>query len=286
MASGSSSRASSSSGSRSRRISSSRTAQSCKGDYTYALADTSISEWLKCPICLNPFLDPVQAPGCEHTFCRQCISMHCRSPHKKDQSNTDSYVQHTDEEDFPCPTCRNTLRLPDLKPAATLIRNMVDSLMVKCPHQQRGCSYICERSFVDAHASKDCGWAWIGEYDEDRQVSGAGRGRCECGKRILRKDWPEHSKTGQCTVQRQPCPFADVPNGCHAMLREDEREDHLIVCPAKPVDCSYCGLRLQQREVDEHEGKKRRNLCRQPYDIIAFMLVNMITCLLGKLQMM
>ena len=238
MASASSSRASSSSSHRRRRRSSTNDSQTAVREYVYALSDTSISEWLKCAICLNPFLDPLQAANCEHIFCGKCILKHL-----------DSYTSESGCGAH-CPSCRSMLSAKQLKPAPSLIRNMVDSLLVKCPHAKRGCSHTCERSLMDMHAKRDCGWAWIGEYEGE----GNGRGRCECGKRVLRRDWQAHLDGDECSVQRVQCPYAQGETGCHQLLKESELEEHQDVCPARPVHCMHCNEELQRRLMDAHEA--------------------------------
>lgn len=156
-----------------------------------------------------------------------------------------------------CPTCRAHFHASELKPAAVLIKNMVDSLLVKCPHESRGCTHVCERGLVDSHARRECGWTYVGEYEETNEKARSEgekclHGRCECGKRVLRKDWQHHTTSGECTVSRVACPYAEGQRGCGALIKEGDLEEHLEVCPARPVDCAHCGRTLTQGELDSH----------------------------------
>ena len=78
------------------------------------IAETSISEDLLCPICTDPFEEPVCSDQCGHTFCRGCIST--------------TYKSLTS-----CPTCRTTLILEDYRPiVARPFLNQLNQLLVKC----------------------------------------------------------------------------------------------------------------------------------------------------------
>ena len=57
---------------------------------------------LDCPICLETLTTPVCLP-CGHTFCLQCITDHAQT----------FRVYRKNEESFNCPTCRQTVAIPD-----------------------------------------------------------------------------------------------------------------------------------------------------------------------------
>jgi hypothetical protein len=244
MASASSSRQPSPSLHRRRRRSSTADSQSNHPEYIYAQSETSVSEWLKCPICLNPFVEPIQASSCEHIFCRGCINQHLDS---SQQLQDDDEVTDSSS----CPSCRSPISQKHLKPAAALIRNMVDSLIVRCPHEKRGCLHTCERSFVEVHARRDCEWAYVGEYAQDTEdVKRMSRARCECGRKVLRKDWREHIESSQCSVIRVRCRFP----GCDEILKDSEMDDHIAICPAQPIACFHCNTELPRGQMDQHEN--------------------------------
>lgn len=161
-----------------------------------------------------------------------------------------------------CPTCRAPLESSHpFQPAAPLIRNMVDSLLVRCPHAGRGCNHTCERGLVRTHIFHDCGHAYVGEYEaaggsvaKHRPSSSFRSGRCECGQKVMRKDWEHHTTSGQCTVVRVPCPFGEGEEGCKDMIKERELDEHLDVCPAYPLQCPHCSSTHARRHLAEHEA--------------------------------
>ncbi|KAI3477702.1 hypothetical protein L1887_60521 [Cichorium endivia] len=44
-----------------------------------------------------------------------------------------------------CPTCRASADFSHFQPTALLIKNMVDTLRVRCPNKDKGCDHQCER---------------------------------------------------------------------------------------------------------------------------------------------
>lgn len=246
---------------RSTTSSSSRFSEIHQREYVYALDDQSISEWLKCPICLNPFIEPSLVPSCEHVFCKGCIEQHVettsqnRTIDNTDDENVEQSQYHKQAKGH-CPSCRTRFESSQLKPAAALIRNMVDSLLVKCPNETRGCAHLAERGLIEGHVRKDCAFTYIDEAEmmkSGRSINS--NGRCGCGKKVMRKDWQAHITLGDCSIERVSCPFANVENGCGTMVRESDLENHLDICPAKIEQCQHCKLELRQDEVDEHERR-------------------------------
>lgn len=252
---------------RSTTSSSSRFSEIRQHEYVYALDDANISEWLKCPICFNPFIEPRLISSCEHVFCKACIDQHIETI-----INRDRLTDHPDDENPEqshqkeirghCPSCRIRFKTSQLRPAATLIKNMVDSLLVKCPNESRGCAHSAERCLIGAHIQRDCPYTYVDEatiIEESTKKNGttneSRNGRCGCGKKIMRKDWQAHITSGDCTVERKSCPFANVENGCGTMVRESDLEAHLLVCPARTTECQHCVLEFRQDELEEHEER-------------------------------
>ncbi|SYW79304.1 uncharacterized protein UBRO2_02988 [Ustilago bromivora] len=122
--------------------------------FDYVDDDARISAFLHCPICLEPFLDPYASALCSHTFCKQCITT----------ALTDHLAQPTQDDPLlaaapkRCPTCRTPVELSDFHPTALLIKNMVDTLRVRCPNKSKGCEYECERHLLHSHVSTQCAY--------------------------------------------------------------------------------------------------------------------------------
>eukprot|EP00128_Syssomonas_multiformis_P006065 Colp12_sorted_trinity150504_noHs@29619 len=85
-----------------------------------------ISEHLKCPICFDPFIDPMTCPHCTNSVCREHAEVEIRSGRKK------------------CPMCRKPWQTMEvLLQACRALRHMLDDLLVVCPsdrshHVKRG----------------------------------------------------------------------------------------------------------------------------------------------------
>ena len=120
--------------------------------------DASIDVEFKCPICLEPFDNPVSTP-CDHTFCRECIE----NSIKCNQNQT-------------CPTCRQgSLSKNNLVPANRIISNRIDRYTVKCltcgeenilrGHFEEHVNNICLKANVSCPAA-NVRCPWTGPRDQ------------------------------------------------------------------------------------------------------------------------
>jgi hypothetical protein len=87
-----------------------------------------IDEELKCPICMNPFLEPKIMKCCQSTLCYKCV---------KDCGKV-------------CPLCKQN-PLPLSKPPP-IIMNMLSRIEVSC----KTCSVVVKRDFFQEHILKAC----------------------------------------------------------------------------------------------------------------------------------
>jgi len=95
-----------------------------KPNFTYC--DENISTEFTCPICHEPFYNPVTHIQCGNTFCKFCVS----------SLNT-------------CPLCRENINLSNFI-STKLVKNIVDALKVKCPQ----CNTGIIRGEYDNHIQK------------------------------------------------------------------------------------------------------------------------------------
>lgn len=131
-------------------------------------------------------------------------------------SDLDLNEEETSNPPSICPSCRTPVVLSSFQPAHSIIRHMVDALMVKCSNSRRGCTATSQRQFLHSHVVKDCGYSYIGEHSEEiKSTSGPdsngtgkknrkGKARCECGERVMKKDVEDHRKAG-CTAKWVEC---------------------------------------------------------------------------------
>ncbi|ETS59579.1 hypothetical protein PaG_06501 [Moesziomyces aphidis] len=206
--------------------------------FDYVDDDARISAFLHCPICLGPFLEPFVSSCCSHTFCKHCI----HTALSEDASaRTDADDDATAPRPKRCPTCRASADFSHFQPTALLIKNMVDTLRVRCPNKDKGCDHQCERHLLRGHVASECAY----EYVDQNLTEGR---RCGCSAKVMRKDWASHGLT---------CPKRPVTCAtCDSELCFDELQDHLSTCSPEPAECEFCGLttiksRLALHVVDE-----------------------------------
>ncbi|KAJ7647182.1 hypothetical protein FB45DRAFT_892655 [Roridomyces roridus] len=153
---------------------------------------------LLCCICRTPFNEPVTTRSCSHTFCRDCITQ---------------AISHARQ----CPVDRSVLTLDDLVPANSIIRSLVDELVVECIHRSSGCTFTCQRQLLAAHVMDTCPYrTTAGEEIED--------------------------------VQSVPCSL------CGAEFALEDLEEHTPECAASTVNCEFCTLELARSELGSHTG--------------------------------
>ncbi|XP_032411032.1 LOW QUALITY PROTEIN: ligand of Numb protein X 2b [Xiphophorus hellerii] len=94
-----------------------------------------VDDELVCHICLQPLLRPMDTP-CGHTYCFHCISNFLK------------------EQDF-CPVDRQRLQLHQCRPSSLLVRNLLDKLVVTCPHYAE-CQQEMQRCELHPHLHNRC----------------------------------------------------------------------------------------------------------------------------------
>ncbi|PLW27494.1 hypothetical protein PCANC_09518 [Puccinia coronata f. sp. avenae] len=91
------------------------------------------NENLMCPICRNPFLEPVMCESTDHIFCQSCLIKSL-------------------EVSATCPIDRLPLSLSLIVPAPKMINKLVDELLVYCPYKTKlDCSFVCQRDLIHTH---------------------------------------------------------------------------------------------------------------------------------------
>lgn len=100
---------------------------------TELLDSASVSDTLKCPVCMEVFEDPVFCGGrpCQHVFCRAC-------------------VEQALERSEQCPSCRAPMSAGDLQPHQ-VINNLLDEVVVHC---ELHCGWTGRRDARRAHAAE------------------------------------------------------------------------------------------------------------------------------------
>ena len=140
-------------------------ALSIENTYDY-MDETQIDDELKCPICTQPFQQPVSLP-CQHTFCRTCL-------------------EHWLDENHSCPTCReypsgdDDEENPVFSPVNTqIVTNQLNRLLVRCNQCEeinllrgdfRDHEVKCAKRLISC-PSADLQCPWKGSRDEEEEHS-------------------------------------------------------------------------------------------------------------------
>ena len=94
---------------------------------------------LQCSVCLKVLKDPVQCPN-EHYFCRSCIQKSLRK-------NSEA-----------CPMCQHHLTEETLTKPPRILMDFLQSLEIRCDHENRGCRELIKLEFLDQHVNS-CGYS-------------------------------------------------------------------------------------------------------------------------------
>ena len=94
---------------------------------------------LQCSVCLKVLKDPVQCPN-EHYFCRSCIQKSLR------------------ENSEACPMCQHHLTEETLTKPPRILMDFLQSLEIRCDHENRGCQEFIKLEFLDQHVNS-CGYS-------------------------------------------------------------------------------------------------------------------------------
>ncbi|XP_004927168.1 E3 ubiquitin-protein ligase NRDP1 isoform X2 [Bombyx mandarina] len=91
-----------------------------------------VDEELICPICSGVLEDPLQAPACEHAFCRACIT---------------EWISRQPT----CPVDRQTVTASQLRPVPRILRNLLSRLCTSCDNAPHGCNAILKLDSLPNH---------------------------------------------------------------------------------------------------------------------------------------
>ena len=109
------------------------------GGYEEDRFENKVDIKLQCSVCLKVFKDPVQCPN-EHYFCRSCIQRNLR---------------HNAET---CPVCQQPLTEETLTKPPRILTELLESLMIRCDYENRGCQELTKLEFLNRHV-RSCGYS-------------------------------------------------------------------------------------------------------------------------------
>ncbi|KDQ21295.1 hypothetical protein BOTBODRAFT_122986 [Botryobasidium botryosum FD-172 SS1] len=175
----------------------------------------SVNSNLICCICRTPFVEPTSAKTCSHTFCLRCIYQ---------------ALEITSQ----CPVDRSPLTADDLQPAGSIVRNLVDELMVECPCKPSGCTHTCQRQHLASHLKSDCLFVQVSCCEDN------------CEQLLLKKDIRKHSDG--CVHRTVTC------EACDDSVKFIDLESHQGECPAKEITCVHCSSTFPRSSLQSHNS--------------------------------
>ncbi|XP_076368626.1 E3 ubiquitin-protein ligase NRDP1-like [Tachypleus tridentatus] len=92
----------------------------------------AVDEELICPICSGVLEEPLQAPQCEHAFCRTCIHEWLTRQQM-------------------CPVDRTPITTLQLKCVPRILRNLLSRLLISCDNSSFGCTAVVKLDRLASH---------------------------------------------------------------------------------------------------------------------------------------
>ncbi|XP_039285975.1 E3 ubiquitin-protein ligase NRDP1 isoform X2 [Nilaparvata lugens] len=187
-----------------------------------------VDEELVCPICSGVLEDPLQAPTCEHAFCRACIiEWISRQP--------------------TCPIDRQTITSAQLRPVPRILRNLLSRLCIVCDNASYGCSAMIKLDSLATHLA-EC------EHNPKRPVP------CEqgCGLIIPMDELKDHNCVREMrsvihTQQQKMADFQKELAECRFTITELKREVHLVKEFMRAMRVSNPAMRSLADEMERDE---------------------------------
>lgn len=176
-----------------------------------------------------------------HTFCKKCISKALETASK-------------------CPVDRTPIpSVDDLSPAPLLILNLLNDLVVYCPHKPRGCDHQCARWLVDRHTLHDCLYT---EFECGGMKTDGSICSDPIEKRfILTSRQPENlisntTNDAESNQQGQPPCFhepMECPNSCGETFPTFTLEVHVqSACSNVQDQCPVCSTAMPRCDLPHH----------------------------------
>lgn len=92
-----------------------------------------LSDFLKCPICLETFKRPKCLP-CLHTFCEACLQVYIDSNNSSEATTTEDskskVVASSDQSGIKCPTCKKFIQIGEEVAKCTWLQGLPDNIFI------------------------------------------------------------------------------------------------------------------------------------------------------------
>ena len=195
---------------------------------------------LQCSICLKVLKDPVQCPN-EHYFCHSCIQ---------------KWLHENSET---CPMCQHHLTEETLTKPPRLLTELLQSLMIRCDHENRGCRELVKLEFLKRHVNC-CGYsptrctnAGCAEVMNRHEKERHEREQCdfrkivcdECGEQVISKS----SRVHPCFMRKEIDDLARRLNVVQDDVREVKDDTREVKDDMREVKDEVKQVKLTQEEM-------------------------------------
>ncbi|CAB4038367.1 E3 ubiquitin- ligase PDZRN3 [Paramuricea clavata] len=196
---------------------------------------------LQCSICLKVLKDPVQCPN-EHYFCRSCIR---KCLHENAET---------------CPMCQHHLTEESLTKPPRILTELLDSLMIRCDHENRGCPEFVKLEFLDRHVNS-CGYSptrctnagcevVMNRHEKERHE----REQCqfrkivcdECGEQVIWKS----SRVHPCFIRKEMDDLARRLNVVQNDVKDVKSDMTVVKDDVMEVKDEVKQVKLTQEEME------------------------------------
>lgn len=168
--------------------------------YNYVKED-DIDKMLICPVCREPFIEPVVHTKCGNEFCKSCLSKVSK-----------------------CPLCKDPLTTDNVQPLiGRSFLNLLKELLVVCPM----CDGQIQRGDYKTHVS-GCATRTLISQNCYLIISACSLG---CGQRVTKNATKEHELV--CTMRKTKCSAASVM--CPWEGPHKDLGNHAQNCPYKQL---------------------------------------------------
>ncbi|EGR27683.1 hypothetical protein IMG5_191010 [Ichthyophthirius multifiliis] len=194
-------------------------------------------DFVKCPICIHIYVNPIACGNCLNHFCMFCIrEWLIRNPNQ-------------------CPLCHNFREMR----CFPMLKNMLDKLQFNCINKEQGCSQIiyyeqakkheevCEYK-LEVCPQKECRQQMI-----RRLLQKHIKEECDFAEEACKWCLKEHKKK-VIELHEENCDFKETEcNLCGLTFKLLDIDNHKDVCPENLRKCKWCRQLLKQKEIMDHE---------------------------------
>ncbi|KAM3137315.1 hypothetical protein pb186bvf_010495 [Paramecium bursaria] len=196
-----------------------------------------IDKTLQCAICRELLIDPTECQTCQNSFCFDCIGEWLKSKE----------------------ICPFRCQQPEFKQSHKVIRNLLESLLLKCPNHSRGCRVQIQQKYLCTHLRDECEFYSL----QCRNIG--------CSKIMNRAQWNEHQqiclyRLVYCEICKQRFKY-DLNHNCQEETISKYRNQCAI--QQKQIQKQQEIIKKQAKQIAQfkEEQRKQKYQCQQKHQL-------------------